>query len=354
MKISKYIFIVLSFGSLLSCNVKNSEEKMPQYADCDSPTILVGERVCQNVFIGFPGSFISSGDTILVEDGDDEYWFSAISLSGDSLIARCGKIGQGPGELIRPVSPRLLLNGELTMYDGSANIFCRNRDILNFIEHPDSARRVTFKNHQGGVIMATASGYVGFQTMGDGHMLTSYDPEGMPTGNFGLIPGTRVSDDTTPEFYLVNQIDYTVSPDGNKLCAAGLYHDWLAFFDVSSGEASLIKQYYSESPVVMSESSSDSYHVDLLPETKLHFRSIASTDESVYLLYWGVTEEDREKGKVTCSVLHYDWNGRLSSCWRLNEIVDYIYVDEDDKNLYARTMPDVYPEVEILRYNLIE
>lgn len=345
------VMTVMTSILIAGCNDKKDNIVLPDYlssAECerlDGTEILVGEE------LGMPGQLWCFGDTLVISDVTPEFLYAVCSVSGDSVISGCVRRGEGPGELIRAgYLQKSDRNGILLFDDMSRRLY--SYDSLERFIHPvDTARSEIIEDATGGYLYETPQGYVGDVHYGDGHIMDFIGKNGKKISSFGQVPGTETGSDVQPDFYMAYQAQFCSSPDGHAICAAGMFHDWLAFFDVSSTPVKT-REYFSSGPQVEASGSGENYHLRTLPSTVSHYWSMAPWRKGVYVLYIGATETEIESKGYYCKILSYDWDGNFKGAYSVGEKIGSIASSDNGKTIYAVSFPEAYPESKIFRYDL--
>lgn len=354
---NSYISAILLLISLsvLSCTQNKCAENIPSYASGVEIKHIKGDSILDNAseFLYNPGSMLVIGDTLLILDNDHEFNYSLVSLSGDSIICRAGVKGEGPGQLIGISRTQIDSDGKIYIYDDGKSSMLTYNSIDEFISSPDSVPSIRFKDMSGGWLYKANNGYVGDNLYGDGNIFTLFDNNGDVVSSFGLVPGTRKEDDLNPDFYMCYQVEFILSPNKKYMCAAGAFHDWLAFFDVSGNTPKLIQEYYSTSPLVEADGKDEQFHLRLSPETVKHFASIATYNDGVFLCYIGASRNKMKEDNqdFTSHILKYNWNGELLNIYEPDEKIYFMGASPDGKVLYASSFYD-NPKTKIFRFDL--
>ena len=324
---------------LLTSCAQNVKDKMcvPEYAQDAELIKLSGDSIINRAFdeLNRPSKSIIAGDSLVFQDIDDEYCYSIVSISGDSIITRIGPRGEGPGELLGVTRLQTDKDGHVFVYDEAKQTMYHFNSIDDFAISKDSISSIRFKDMSGGYLYRTATGYIGDNLYGDGHMFTAFDNDGNIRQSFGSIPDIKTDRSLNPDFYMAYQVTFAISPDKKHMCAAGAFHDWLAFFDVSGDTPKLIKEYYTAEPIVNTDGGDENYHLKLTPETINHYFSMAPFNGGVYLNYIGATQDEMSNGNFSNHILRYNWDGELEGIYTMPEKIFDMCTTDSGNELYT-------------------
>lgn len=350
-KLTKLIFFLIL---LASCSDINRQSKLPSYINPENINMLTGDTVLENAMAQMdnPSQNWIIGDTIVFNDINDKYIYSIVSISGDSIIGRMVSRGEGPGELLRPSNLQVDSDKKLSMFDDTRGILYQEFTLKDFFNGIDSIRTLHFKETTGSYLLKSNEGFISDNLYGDGNIFTFYDKDGHLKNMFGLVPGTKILEDTTADFYMSYQVIFAISPDKKNMCVAGVYHDWLAFFDVSTDSPRLIKEYFTSPPVVESNGKDERYHLETLPNTINHYFTIAPYNDGVFLNYFGVSQENLNNGNVSSHILQYSWDGEIKKIFSPQEKIYELSATQDGKQLYATFSSDDTSDIKLIRYSV--
>lgn len=350
-----FLILTLMLISTASCLNVTKETNLPSYVNMKNAGISKGDTVLEKAMsqMGNPEQNWIKGDSMIFTDIDDEYIYTMVSISGDSIIDRLIARGEGPGQLLRPANFQIDSEGNIYIFDEIRKTLYSNSTLKEFLNGLDSAGTQKFKDATGRYLMKTAGGYVGDNLYGDGNIFTFFDNEGVAKTKFGLVPGTKISENVNPDFYMSYQTIFAISPDKKSMCAAGTYHDWLAFYDVSGDTPRLIKEYFTSPPIVKATGKDDRYHLERLPETIKHFFTIAPYNDGVFLNYIGASYENINNGEVSNHILQYSWDGELMEVLLPREKIYELCATQDGSQLYATFSCDSISEIKLIRYNIV-
>lgn len=347
------IALICALLSMLACTKSNETGALPPYtANIEVHDLRADSVLCHSRGKMYgPHIETIDGDSMLISDMHNNEIFQLFSIDGDSLVCSFGSRGMGPGQFIGVPRVQNGSDGSIHIFDSGKNTMYKVKDT-GMLMAIDTVGAVRFNDMSGGTLYKTVRGYVGDNMYGDGSIFTFFDQEGVAKYSFGLVPGTEKKELASPDFYMAYQVVFAVSPNGKYLCAAGAFHDWLAFYDISGEKPRLIKEYYSEAPVVKTDGKDDEFHLTLLPETTQHYYCIEPFDGGILLNYFGMEVEKIQKLEFTNHLLKYSWQGELLGVYTTDEKFSYMRASDDGNTVYATSYFDVYPETRILKFNL--
>lgn len=334
----KYAFgVLLCIFCLTSCSHEGRHNSnLPPYMQNVECKPVIGESTLTNAssIIRRPGQLWIHGDSLMILDVYDDRLYSLISISGDSLVSRFGKRGNGPDELLRPSLIQIDNTNQVYVYDDGKQLM-HTSSLSKLTTDLDTCAPLNFKDMSGGFLSRTLTGYIGDRLYGDGHVFSFYDNSGNLIEGFGAIPDTEIPKEANPDFYMAYQVQFIVSPDKKYLCAMGLYHDWLAFFDVSGDRPKLIKEYFSTHPVVEASGENDNYHLSPTENSFRNYWAATSFDDGLFINYIGATQKDFDNGDFQNHLLKCKWNGDIEKCYEVNEKIGSIASTSDGTCVYG-------------------
>lgn len=353
--IGTYVTSLLLFAMLTASCSHDKTADLPPYLKATDIVEISGDSILINARESILNMawMYEVGDTLIFYDDDDEYNYSIVSLNSDSVICRAGARGEGPGQLLGQSRTQIDSQGRIYIYDDQNQTMLRYQDVDQFISGPDSVPSIRFKDMSGGRLYKSLNGYVGDNLYGNGKIFTFFDNDGTAVTTFGLVPGTETRENVNPDFYMSYQVIFAMSPDKRYICAAGAFHDWLAFFDVSGDTPRLLKEYYSVGPVLDADGKDEQFHLKLRPETVKHFKDITPFADGVYLTYIGATNKSMKSDRDDYSthILKYNWNGELQGVFHPDEKLLYIGAAPSGDILYGVSTSEDGNH-KILRYDM--
>lgn len=350
----KYIVITVAAISFVSCSDIKRQSNLPSYVDTGNINILKGETVLENAMAQMinPSQNWIIGDTIVFNDIDDEFIYSMVSVSGDSIINRIVARGEGPGQLLRPSNLQVDSDKKIYMFDDIRNTLYQEVALQDLANGLDSIGAMHFKEITGSYLIKSNRGYISDNLYGNGNIFTFFDKDGNVKSSFGLVPGTEISEQVNPDFYMSYQVIFAVSPDKKRMCAAGIYHDWLAFYDVSGDTPRLIKEYFTSPPIVKATGKDERFHLETLPNTIDYYFTIAPYDDGVFLNYLGISQENRKQGNISHQILQYNWDGDIKEVFLTDEKIYELSATQDGRQLYATFGCEGSSDIKLIRYDI--
>lgn len=346
-----FFFGFIALFTVSCVNETTNNSFLPKYAQNVNTTHLSGTTSLPRVskILVNPGQLWMVGDSLIIIDSDNEFAYSLISISGDSLITRFGRLGKSRDELLRPALVQVDSNNHTFIYDDGQKLMHFNR-VDSLTNRLDNASPLLFNDVSGGYLNRSSNGYVSDNLYGDGHIFTYYDDRGNPVEKFGLVPTTQVADNVNPDFYMSYQVQFLVSPDKKRLCAMGFYHDWLAFFDISGEHPVLIKEYFSEKPQVQSSGDNDSFHIHSNNSTTIHYWSSTPFMNGLYINYIGAKEADFNNGEYSNYIFKCNWDGDIEKIYVIDDKIGSVVSNDDGSKLYGLAMEFSDTDNKIIEY----
>jgi len=339
MNYRKILLGIIAIVAVSCVNETKHKLSIPEYARNIKNTHVKGKSVltgtCKTLIN--PSQLWMTGDSLIVIDNDNQYAYTLVSISGDSLITRFGLLGKSNEELLRPSFVQIDMDNNTYIYDDEQKLMHFNR-IENITQKLDASAPLFFDEMSGGFLNRSYNGFIGDNIYGDGHIFTYYNNNGKPVVKFGLIPSTQANENINPDFYMAYQVQFMVSPDKKRLCAMGFYHDWLAFFDISGDRPKLIKEYFSEPPQVESSGKDNQFHIHTNDKTTIHYWSSTPFTDGLYINYIGAREIDFNNGKYNNYLFKCNWNGDIEQIYELDEKIGSIVSNKDGSMVYGLSM----------------
>ena len=302
---------------------------------------LTGEIICDSVPLGAPQSVTLIGRTLYVVDKHDGSLVTAIPVDHPANYSRTIRVGNGPGEYMR-------LSGISVREDG-------RRIVLN-----DDMKRVLVSYAPSDPMFNPGSmvgelSYRGNENLyavlplGEGLLATGcfeenlfscFDAEMKTVSRFGAWPGDR-SGIGSQEFMMRNQSVLAMDPSETHFVAAGMFSDWIAFYDRKGDGFRLRKEYFfgdADMEVISHKAGgTTAYSVQENERTVRTYRAVYAGKQDAYALYWGVRSEALDEPGQASHIIRFSYDGAVKAIYRVDGLIRSFAVDEQSKVIYALT-----------------
>ena len=314
-----------------------------------------GEIIPMEIPLLAPRSICLVEDRLYVIDKYDGCHLTQMSLD-DHSCQRVLNVGNGPNEYIRIES--LFYDGrQIMVYDSVRRIISKYRydSALPLSEKTLVGVADTGAISESGGYSLTIYGdsYIVNGTIGDA-MFALLDNEMNVLQTFGVYPGDN-DGIGSPEFFLRNQTFICADGQNQSFVAAGVYNDWLAFYQNVDGRFRLAKEYfgYDSSLMTASESSGGVTHFASRenPDTMRGYRALCLTEKFVYALYWGIRADRIADSGNKCYIMKFSHDGQYHEGYVLQGLLRSFAVDDENGYIYAITFSQTEDEV-LMKYEL--
>lgn len=353
MKVFK-LFICILLLHLASCS--NGGKVSSILSDFPEEISLGSKPFFPELFLGSPNLLSIGGDNLFIKDQINDKLLTQINLSNGEIYHILNK-GDGPNEYLNV--RRLIYNEN----DSSMSIFDDMLFQLSSYKLADGELVFTDQTKLSSISLRKSNLYM-MMPFGNGYVsngvynknqLRYYNKDGEPIMDFGSFPGDNRGIEEPHTFFLRRQSNIAVSPDLKHLAVAGVFDDQLTFYGIESDKPALKKEYFSiesELKTNMEQVGQGmQYSVHDTPNTMRIFKSIYATSTNLYAVYWGYSQVELDKKQIDgCKILVFDWDGNKKACYVVNELLNFIAVDEKRHCIYALTYP-LSAESELLKYD---
>lgn len=351
-KVTRFSILLQAILTLAACKSVHNNSNV---IDFSTFTPLSGTEIMTDAETLYPQGILAVKDGLILQDTDNTYLLAYYQSTSTTVPQYFAGKGQGPYEFIniRQIyyNP---LDENLFLYDSqrnTANMFRIDGDSI-ITDADTRIYCITLGNIRGGEVMPLGNEVVA-GCVTDGKMFAIIDSLGNLKKSFGVYPGDNTGIDNPILFQMTNQSKIIVNPQGTRMMTAGLYSDWMAFYDMTSADPKLIKEYFSHDVIARATEDNPGGYSFRPDDNDIYaYYSLAATPDYVYALYDGTTfGEHRNKVKRPRSVLKFDWDGNLVAGYSIDDRLLVIAVSDDDSTLYA-LVPNAEREITIRQYDL--
>ncbi|MGM9785421.1 MAG: BF3164 family lipoprotein [Candidatus Cryptobacteroides sp.] len=316
---------------------------------------ISGERLQTELPLLNPRSIHLAEDQLFIIDKYDGKHLTQISLN-DLKCQRVLNVGNGPNEYIRIET--LCFNStdrHVKIYDSVKRVISSYRYDNPLSLSEETLEGVADAGHLSNMgaysLAMIGDSYVANGTFGD-MMFALLDSEMNIIQIFGVYPGDNEGIGS-PEFFLKNQTFICADEQTQSFVAAGVYNDWLAFYQNIDGQLCLVKEYFGyDSNLITASNSSDGithFKSQENSDTMRGYRALYSSGEYIYALYWGIRSERMLDSDNNCYILKFTNDGKYKEGFVIKGLLRSFVVDEKNNSIYAISFSQTEDEV-IIKY----
>ena len=230
------------------------------------------------------------------------------------------------------------MNRKLVSYPGTSQLLSAN-DIIGELNYGGNENIYS--------VVPFRTGYIASGCFGN-NIFSWMNGEGSNGVLFGEYPG-NTSIVGTHEFMMRNQLLMAVDQKDTYFVAAGVFCDWIAFYQYKNGAVLLNKEYFSydsELDVLSFETGSNmSYAIQENSGTMRAYRYLYPAEKDFFALYWGIKSDDLNENNNGCYIIQFGYDGRLKSIFQVDEMLRSFAVDELSRTIYGVTFSSEVQEV---------
>ncbi len=276
------------------------------------------------------------GHNLVVYDVHSDESYTLFDEQSGQYLARFGRIGQGPAEILRGGYGYLFRRCFSVFNDRSRVVMKYNLDflrsgkidatLLTKYDIPDA--RVSR------LIAIDDSTFLGMGTYQSHYQYFLFDKN-----NKVLDYGVEVynaADSTFEKYtkYLSNQGDLVMNPKKRVFASSLNFSSNIDFFEISNNKIKLIKSLRLGDPISKPMIEVGRFFsVDPTEDTQIGYIHLSATDKNVYALY--TDKKVYESPRKSNVVLVFDWEGNPVKKYVLDKDAHYIAVDDEQKSLFA-------------------
>lgn len=330
----------------------SQKEKISELSDGEALSISYAPLNPQNIMV--------VGKDLLLFEPTDSSFFVKVDMAGAAPTAYVAKRGMGPmefldvsGSVYNPQSSSFFL---FSQFARRAFYFDVLRDGLDLTDATLTKTVGITLNPVYSLVPLSDGRIVTNTVAADGKMFGVIDDSCRYVATFGDYPGDKTGlSENSNAFFMGHQTEIAVNPSGNRIVAAGVFSDWLAFYAVSGDQVKLCREYFTEeSDVEVRTANGGGISMRYLPTTKTYYSNLVATEDYLYAVYRGYAAESMGEIKSTRHLLQFDWNGDFIKGYILEPQINLVTVTPDDRYLIAvtHTGDDDEPSV-VMRYPLV-
>lgn len=322
------------FWMLLSGCTGSERESADGLYGFSQKTALSSERLASSTQINKASSLHLFGDYLFVYDWGQDYQYKVIDVSGDRLIGKFAKNGEGPCEVGMPTSLNWLDKDKNLIGLNDRRRFKMQHFDLNNLSKPggDNCQELPIKldmNFQK-VVQVDSTAFVGYGLFQGRYALTGKD--GVVESTVGFPQGEDTQGIDYQVLAMAYQGDLLKHPTERKMVSTSTDSFSIDILELTSEkEVKLIKRIQHWAPE-FSGTSGEMISADMVPGNRFGSIGAAVSNEFIYILFSGKSNLD-ETAFQSDQVFVYDWEGNPIEVLTLDHTVSSIAVDEADRML---------------------
>lgn len=334
---SSFAILLLIINCFLSCSDKgdkNLEEKFKRSKELNHEVVTIKDNEIYSKIY----QLLINKNHLIAHDYNGEYFFSLTDINSGDIIARFGKKGQGPNEVMMMPQILTLVGNILYFYDIDRDILfsinCNNgsnyipQKIIDFDKNKKIMRVLPIADRK----------YVALGGFDDGRYLL-LDENGHEISCYFDYPNFE-GDEHFTNYHKAFAFRGNLMrrPDGKRFFFAARDSELFEIIEMNENdELNKVFSFQGEmAKYVPFGDGIKTVSVATKRESKMFFIDANCTQNYIYLLYSNkVIGNNLFNAFRSNKILVFDWNGKPVTSLHLDIEVSYIAIDENDKNLYA-------------------
>ena len=342
------------FWMLLSGCTGSERESVDGLYGFSQKTALSSERLTSSTQINKASSLHLFGNYLFVYDWGQDYQYKVIDVSGDRLIGKFAKNGEGPCEVGMPTSLNWLNKDKNLIGLNDRRRFKMQHFDLNNLSKPgdDNCQELPIKldmNFQK-VVQMDSTAFVGYGLFQGRYALQLMGKDGVVESTVGFPQSEDNQGIDYQVLAMAYQGDLLKHPTERKMVSTSTDSFSIDILELTSEEeVKLIKRIQHWAPE-FNRTSGEMISADMVPGNRFGSIGAAVSNDFIYILFSGKSNLD-ETAFQSDQVFVYDWEGNPIEVLTLDHTVSSIAVDEADRMLIG--FLDERDPV-LLKYELVE
>lgn len=340
------LLIVLLSSLLLSCE-NNDNKKNINSIDDVATHLITGEVLALNMFLANPYQLEVVDSLLFIMDAVDDLQIAIYDIKNNRLVSRVIKAGQGPGEILLPITMDISLdNSCLNILQRQNGVYCEYNivDLMNNTISP--VNKLNFERADGVVEVDDAVLASGLYEKG---MFSVWSKSGELLNTINTYPDYIQSIENPMDQYRLNQGYMAYNDEFKVVIFAGSFTGDITFYNFSDNDLTEFETYNfgNERLKKKIEGTGD---ISISREDIIHCYGINSTADYFYVLYSGETMANSQNATKSF-VIKYDAKGELIDCYQTDMRLLSICVSKENNKLYGVALSEDLDYV-IVQFNL--
>lgn len=335
--IASYCILCILSLSLLGCCGRKADGILKE----KEAERLTGEIICDSVPLGAPQSITLIGRTLYVVDKHDGCLMTAIPIDNPANYTRIVRVGNGPGEYMRLSGISVREDGRrIILNDDMKRVLVSYAPSEPMFDPGSVVGELSFRGNENlYAVLPLGEGLLAAGCFEE-NLFSCFDTEMKTVSRFGVWPGDR-SGIGSQEFMMRNQSVLAMDPSETHFVAAGMFSDWIAFYDREEDGFRLRKEYFfgdADMEVISHKAGgTTAYSVQENEPTVRTYRALYAGNQDAYALYWGVRSEELDEPGQASHIIRFSYDGAVKAIYRVDGLIRSFAVDEQGKVIYALT-----------------
>lgn len=345
MRIQLYVPVVLFF-LVLSCADKKSGKDIDSIDDVVTH-LIHGEELVMDLFLATPYQIEIMDSLLIIMDKVDDRVIVMYDVKNNRVVNRVIKEGQGPDEILQPISMNLSLdNKSLAIFQRQNGAYGEYNlaDLVNSNISP--MNKLNFKLADR--IVEVNDGFLATGPYENG-MFTMWDKKGTLLNTINIYPDYIQSIEDPMSRYRLSQGHIAYNKKAKTIAFAGYFTGDIAFYRLSDNNLLEIEK-FSFGNNRLKKKIVRTGNINIEREDIVHCYGINSTADYFYILYSGESMGNSQHAKKNY-VIKYSAKGEFVECYRTDVPLVSICISERDDKLYAVSLSESLDYV-IMQFDL--
>lgn len=342
-----YTFTTLFF---LFPSCMNSENKKNVDSIADAVTqIIYGQELDVDLFLANPYQLEVVDSLLFVMDNVEGHAIAIYDMKNNRTIDRVIKEGQGPEEILRPISMDISPNNKfLSIFQRQNGVYKEYKidDLILSNILPEN----NLKFEQADRLLKLNNGFLTIGSYEKG-MFTLWDEDGTRVNVINTYPDYLQSIEDPITRYKLNQGYMAYNKQTEKIIFASYFTGDIIFYNLADNSLHEFEKYNFGNNRFKNRIERTG-EIDIDKEDVIHCFGMNSTKDYFYVLYSGERMDSLQKAKQSY-VIKYNANGELITCYQTDRPLRSLCISEGDNTMYAVSLSENLDYV-IIKYDLNE
>jgi hypothetical protein len=344
-----FIFFITLFAS---CSIEKHDDPLKDFTS-EQTQSLKGEVFLNPEEYGIfkPMNLMYWKNLFIIRDINNTHILHSIDLKSKKIVHGFQQ-GNGPGEIVSLGSVECQ-DGQVYLYDIARKILYQTDPLLSMsdtVMHYSEYMRLNTERRPY-LIHKTIKGCIATGLLEEGIFMLVHAEQEEPK-TFVDYPDFEVTERMTgmekAAVYIGARV--TIKPDQNKLACLFPMAGVISFCGITADSIVEYKRLTYYAPMVEAPRTQSLPAIMYKKEAKVAFCAAASTDEYIYALYSGRTNNDYPAKAHECEhLLVFDWNGNPVKHYQLDMPLFSLSLDAENRMIYGISFQ---PEGVVVKYNL--